>query len=85
MGTVADYRDQPLTAAEMEMLDRARHAPTRALPIAKEIIDLPVLRPEHERAAKFLGKLIGIAVVYLIAGAIWTWRGAAWAVRRARR
>ena len=60
----------------------ARHA---VLPGVAEVIDLPVLRPEHERAAKFVGKLIGIGVVYLVAGAIWTARGVAWGARWAWR
>jgi hypothetical protein len=49
-----------------------------------DVIDLPVLRPEHERVAKFVGSCIGIGACYLIAGAIWTGRGVAWAVRRLR-
>lgn len=59
----------------------ARHA---VIDGAAKVIDLPVLRPEHERVVKFVGKLIGIGVVYLIAGLIWSWRGAAWAARRVR-
>jgi hypothetical protein len=46
-----------------------------------EVIDLPVLRPEQQRVADFLGKCIGIPIVLVIAvlwmAAIW----GAWAVR----
>ncbi len=49
--------------------------------LAAKVIDLPVLRPEHERIAKFVGKWIGIGACYLIAGAYWAGRGVAWAVR----
>jgi hypothetical protein len=32
-----------------------------------EVIDLPVLRPEQERVAAFLGKCIGVPIVLVIA------------------
>lgn len=53
----------------------------KAVPLAGEVIDVPVLRPEQERVAKFVGKCIGIAVIYAIAGLIWAARGVAWAVK----
>jgi hypothetical protein len=55
-----------------------------SLPAALEIIDVPALEPERHRVARFVGKCIGIATVYAVAGLIWSWRGAAWAARRAR-
>lgn len=105
-GTVADFRDKPLSAAELEMLDQARagelvakrpRGAKRVLPAALEIIDVAVPRPEQVRVARFcarfIGRPIGIAAVYVIAavilGAMWAGRGvarsAAWAARRARR
>lgn len=54
------------------------------LPARHLVIDLPVLRPEHERMAKVVGKVIGIALVHVVAGLIWSWRGLKWVARRYR-
>lgn len=57
-------------------------------PASLAVIDLPALSPEHDRArlvGSVLGHWLGIAAVYLVAGAILSYRGAAWCVRRARR
>lgn len=57
-------------------LDRFR----RPVAVVQEVIDLPVLRPEQDRVAKFVGKCIGIAIVYVVAGLMWAVWGIAWTV-----
>ena len=51
----------------------------------RRVIDMEVRRPDEHRTAKFVGKCIGIgfwtALGVLAVGAIWSWRGAAWAFR----
>lgn len=49
-----------------------------------EVIDLHTLTPRQQWACDFVGKWIGIGACYVIAGAIRTVRGFAWAVRRLR-
>jgi hypothetical protein len=49
-----------------------------------EVIDLHTLTPRQQRVCDFIGKCIGSGACYAIAGAIWTGRGVAWAVRRIR-
>jgi hypothetical protein len=89
-GAVTDFRDRPLTAAELEMLDRARggelvakrpRGAKRLLPAAGEVIDVDVRRgalgPKGQWACELAGVLIG-------RGWFWSGQGIAWAVRRAR-
>lgn len=49
-----------------------------------EVIDLPLLRPEVERACQVVGSLIGIAAVYAIYGFILGGRALFRAARRLR-
>lgn len=67
-GVVTDFRDDD------------RPSP---FPLAGEVIDLQVLGPRQHLVARFVGRQIGIAVVYVIAGFIWGYRGVAWAASRA--
>lgn len=76
MGVVTDFRD--------ERPRGLRLLPAPLATAAQEIIDLPTLRPEQERVVKLIGSGIGIAAVYVVAGAIWAYRGVAWCVRRLR-
>lgn len=72
-GRVTDFRDE----ASGEVLDVLGEVIE-----SHKVIDLHTLTPRQQRVAKFVGKCIGIGVCYLVAGAIWTARGVAWAVRR---
>jgi hypothetical protein len=91
-GRVTDFRDDDVpTAAEAAFLERlakrvqpkrARHV-DGAFPLAGEVVDVQVLSPRQHQVARFVGRLIGIAAVYVIAGFIWGYRGVAWAASRA--
>ncbi len=65
-----------MSAVDWSDDERIEHIARGPLPAAREIIDLPVLRPEHDRAARLAGKWIG-------AGWFWAEQGAKWAAMRA--
>lgn len=77
-GRVADFRETPLTAEELAMLDRARgleavpqRASKRAAPLGPKVAERPVLGPRGQWACELAGVLIG-------RGLFWGGRGLAW-------
>lgn len=87
-GAVQDFRDEPLSADELAMLNRARgelvtKVPRRARRVlpAGEVIDMDVRRVQAERFGTLVGRVVGIG---FFGGIVFAVQGGRWVAGRVR-